>query len=71
MHVQANGGVGGLGATLKTDPSPRASGRLAERIFEEKAKWHRRQANASFESKLAVLDKLYEDARHLPKLERE
>lgn len=56
---------------MKTDPSPRDSARLAERIFEEKAKWHRRQVNASFESKLAVLDKLYEDAKHLPKLERE
>ena len=55
---------------MKTDPSPKDSDRLAERIFEEKAKWHRRQANASFESKLAVLDKLYEDAKHLPKLER-
>lgn len=56
---------------MKTEPSPRDSVRLAERIFEEKAKWHRRQAKASFESKLAVLDKLYEDAKHLPKLERE
>ena len=56
---------------MTKDPSPKDSARLAERIFEEKAKWHRRQANASFESKLAVLDKLYEDAKHLPKLERE
>lgn len=56
---------------MKTDPLPKDSGRLAERIFEEKAKWHRRQAQASFENKLAVLDKLYEDAKHLPKLERE
>ena len=56
---------------MKTDPSPKDSGRLAERIFEEKAKWHRRQAQASFESKLAVLDKLYEDAKRLPKPERE
>ena len=56
---------------MKTGPSPKDSARLAERIFEEKAKWHRQQAKASFESKLAVLDKLYEDAKHLPKLERE
>ena len=56
---------------MKTEPSPKDSVRLAERIFEEKAKWHRRQGKASFESKLAVLDKLYEDAKHLPKLERE
>ena len=56
---------------MTKDPSPKDSARLAERIFEEKAKWHRRQANASFESKLAVLDKLYEDAKHLPKLEQE
>lgn len=56
---------------MKTDPSPKDSARLAERIFEEKAKWHRRQAQASFESKLAVLDKLYEDAKHIAKLERE
>ena len=51
--------------------SPQNSAPLAERIFEEKAKWHRRQANASFASKLAVLDKLYEGAKHLPKLQRE
>ena len=51
--------------------SQQDSNPLAERIFEEKAKWHRRQANASFESKLAVLDKLCEDAKLLPKLERE
>ncbi len=56
---------------MKADRSPKDSARLAERLFEEKAKWHRRQAQASFESKLAVLDKLYEDARRLPKLERE
>ena len=56
---------------MKTEPSPNTSRPLAERIFEEKAKWHRRQAKASVESKLAVLDKLYEDAKHLPKLERE
>ena len=56
---------------MNADHSPKDSARLAERLFEEKAKWHRRQAKASFESKLAVLDKLYEDAKHLPKLERE
>ena len=51
--------------------SPRDSTPLAERIFEEKAKWHRRRARASFASKLAVLDKLFEDAKHLPRLERD
>ena len=51
--------------------SPQDSNPLAERICEEKAKWHRRRARASFASKLAVLDKLYEDAKHLPKRERE
>ena len=51
--------------------SPQDSAPLAERIFEEKAKWHRRRARASFASKLAVLDKLCEDSKLLPKLERE
>ncbi len=57
-----------MSSTMKTDPSPKDSARLGERIFEEKAKWHRRQSQASFESKLAVLDKLYEDAKNRPKL---
>lgn len=60
-----------MSSTMEMDPSPKDSARLGERIFEEKAKWHRRQAQASFESKLAVLDKLYEDARRLPRPERE
>ena len=56
---------------MKSGSSPKDSAPLAERIFEEKAKWHRRRARASFARKLAVLDKLFEDARYLPKLERE
>ncbi len=56
---------------MKTGPSPKDSAPLAERIFEEKAKWHRRKARASFASKLAVLDKLFEDARRLPRPEGE
>ena len=50
----------------KKKPSPSDSARSAERIFDEKAKWHRRKARASFARKLAVLDKLFEDAKGPP-----
>ena len=56
---------------MKSGSSPVDSAPLGERIFEEKAKWHRGRARASFASKLAVLDKLFEDARRLPGPERE
>ena len=56
---------------MKSGSSPKDSAPLAERIFEEKAKWHRRRARASFARKLAVLDKLFEDARRLPGLGEE
>lgn len=49
--------------------SPRDSRPLTERIFDEKAKWHRRNARASYARKLAVLDEMFEDARRLPSVE--
>ena len=54
-----------------TGSSPEDSARSVERIFDEKVKWHRRKARVSFARKLAVLDKLFEDARRLPRLERD
>ena len=47
----------------KNRPSRKDSARSAERIFAEKAKWHRQQARASFARKLAVLDDMFEDAK--------
>ena len=54
----------------KIGPSPEDSARSAERIFAEKAKWHRRKARVSFARKLTVLDKLFEDAKRLPRFKR-
>ena len=56
---------------MRSGSSPQDSNPLAKRILEEKAKWHRRRARASFASKLAVLDKLFEEAKKRPGLERD
>ena len=43
--------------------SPDASSQSPRRILDEKEKWHKRQARASFARKLAVLDAMFEDAK--------
>ncbi|MBI4282018.1 MAG: hypothetical protein HY672_00825 [Chloroflexi bacterium] len=50
---------------------PADSKRYAEQAFREKERWHRRQERMSLTLKIVVLDRLWEMAKELPKLENE
>jgi len=38
----------------------KATSKLAQKLFEEKAKWHRKHARMSFTRKVAALDRMFE-----------
>ena len=55
---------------MKRIPLPRDSKAYAEQIYQEKERWHRRQARMSFARKLMVLDSLLESRKELPTVKR-
>ena len=55
---------------MKRIPLPRDSKAYSERIYQEKERWHRRQARMSFARKLMVLDSLLESRKELPTVKR-